>query len=265
LDAADFILLRKKTMMIRHRVILLLLLLVNIINFIGVAVDGFVISGNNDGIVLSSFVSTKNTATTIIRPRTNNNNHVLPATITLIQSSPTRVRRMPTSSSSRSSSSSTRITSFVLLSSRNDEIAQLEEQLRQLKREQDMADMNMRVTSTANDDDTMATTTTMRSTTEDDKKRFNEVLKGKDMILSEQELIQGGIVSDPILDSSSNNNNMGLIVGAMAAVVLLGGLFSFSQIPIGSESLSQYSATGSSTTAFKQIDLGDLNPDNAEK
>jgi hypothetical protein len=127
----------------------------------------------------------------------------------------------------------------VLFSSRDEEIAKLEAQLRQLRENEEAPD---------------------GSTKEDDKlsiaefeaaKRRLEMVKGKDMLLTEHALLSGGL-----LDNESKGGNLFGIVGAVVAVVFL---LLFSQVPIGQENLARYSATGSSNV--KSIDLGDLNPD----
>lgn len=139
----------------------------------------------------------------------------------------------------------TRRTSSLLFSSnRDDEINKLEGQLRQLKLDQEIQD----------DLEYQRQQQTQRIKDQ----RFNEVLKGKGMILSEQELIDGGIVETT--EAGSNNND--IIVTGVLFIALIAGLISFAQIPVGQESLTQYSATGSRASSFKQIDLGNLNPDN---
>lgn len=151
--------------------------------------------------------------------------------------------------------SSTKRTSTLLqLSStkRDDEIIKLEEQLRQLKLEQEKQDQELQQKQKEEDEIDMNTS----------NQKFNEILKGKDMILSERELIDGGIVESAM--STMTNNS--LVTAVALFVALVGGLIAFSQIPVGQESLTKYSAPiGSSSTSslLKQIiDLGDLNPDN---
>lgn len=122
--------------------------------------------------------------------------------------------------------------------SREEEIARLEETLRKLREEEGL--------SSEKDDVTM--------TVEEQKiSRRLEMVKGKDMLLSESELIGDGIVENAGGESSNG------LLSVAAAVVGLVLLVAFSQVPVGQESLSQYSATGSST--LKTIDLGDLNAD----
>jgi len=126
-----------------------------------------------------------------------------------------------------------------LYGSREEEIARLEETLRKLREEEGLS-------SEKEDDVTM---------TEEEQKisRRLEMVKGKDMLLSESELIGDGIVENAGGESSNG------LLNVVAAVVGLVLLVAFSQVPVGQESLSQYSATGSST--LKTIDLGDLNAD----
>jgi hypothetical protein len=141
--------------------------------------------------------------------------------------------------------SSVQSSSVLFASSREEEILKLEEQLRQLKREEE---------ENAKDD-----TVVQEVNAAAEVERKLEKIKGKDMLLSEQELITGGIVdlNDNISQMPSGASIIPAAIGAVVALVLL---ISFAQVPVGQDGLAQYSATGSSTTAFKQIDLGDINP-----
>jgi hypothetical protein len=129
-----------------------------------------------------------------------------------------------------------------LYGTRDDEIAELEAQLRQL-RESEKDTTNA---STSEGDDDKLTVQEFEVA-----KRRLEKMKGKDMLLTEQYLISGGLV-----DKESQGSNLLGIVGAVVAIVFV---LLFSQVPIGQEDLARYSATGSSN--LKSIDLGDLNPD----
>ena len=124
-----------------------------------------------------------------------------------------------------------------LFDSKEEEIARLEDQLLRLKEEEDGAEKTFLE---ANNERTTA------------RARKLEKMQGKEMILSEQELYDGGFVEE----ENSGGGNIAGLVGAVLAVV---GIIAFAQIPIGQENLSRYSATGSAI--IKTIDLGDLNPD----
>lgn len=126
----------------------------------------------------------------------------------------------------------------LLFSSREEEIAKLEAQLRQLRDEEGLTeskDMEEKL-----------------AAKENEISRRLEKMKGKEMLLSEQELISGGLVE--VADSNVVDSRFGVIVAVAAVVFLL----LFAQVPVGQEDLSRYSATGSSSV--KTIDLGDLNP-----
>jgi len=135
-------------------------------------------------------------------------------------------------------------------SSREEEIAQLEAQLRKLRQEEGES------TSSTDGD---AEDAEQQLTAQEAKiSRRLEQMKGKDMLLSESELIGDGIVQD-VVASSGESNGTGLAVQAAVAIVGLVLLVAFAQVPVGQEGLSQYSATGSSS--IQTIDLGDMNPD----
>jgi hypothetical protein len=144
---------------------------------------------------------------------------------------------------------------IIYSTSRDEEIAKLEAQLRQLRESESIP---------ANDEDNVAAAATKATTLDPDDvrtlkefaeaRRRLEKVKGKDMLLTEQELIKGGL-----MDDSSNSNFGGPVPAIAVAIAALVGLIAFAQIPIGQEDLARYSATGSST--LKTIDLGDLNPD----
>lgn len=142
-------------------------------------------------------------------------------------------------------------------STRDEEIAKLEAQLRQL-RESETSESNEEESpteATKLDPDDVRTLQEFA-----EARRRLEKVKGKDMLLTEQELIKGGLMDG----SSSSSNIFGGAVPAVAvAIAAFVGLIAFAQIPIGQDDLARYSATGSST--LKTIDLGDLNPDVAGK
>jgi hypothetical protein len=135
---------------------------------------------------------------------------------------------------------------------RDDEIAKLEDQLRQLR--EDGTDVGASAMSSRSEVFTKDDSEDAFSLKEFDMARRRlEKTKGKDMLLSEQQLISGGLMED-----TSNGRSSG-IIGIVGAVVALVGLLLFAQVPVGQDELARYSATGSST--IKSIDLGDLNPD----
>ena len=146
-----------------------------------------------------------------------------------------------------------RKTIHLFSSTRDEEIAKLEAQLQQLRKGETSVisedDNNVAARTTLDPDD-------VRTLQEfADARRRLEKVKGKDMILTEQELIQGGLMGD----NSNSNFGGGAVPAVAVAIAALVGIIAFAQIPIGQENLARYSATGSST--LKSIDLGDLNPD----
>ena len=110
-------------------------------------------------------------------------------------------------------------TTSSLASSREEEIAKLEEQLRKLKEEE------------TNSSSTVGTQ--INGEINDVEKRLLEKVQGKDMILSEQDLYDGNIAED----QSTEGNVVQNVLVALVTVVFLG---LFSQIPIGQEDLSKY-------------------------
>jgi hypothetical protein len=83
--------------------------------------------------------------------------------------------------------------------------------------------------------------------------RTLERVRGKDMLLSEQELIEAQIMEKQ--DDSDGN----IVPKVAAALGLAVALLLFAQIPVGQEDYQKYSVSGSSTV--RTIDLGDLNRD----
>ena len=146
-------------------------------------------------------------------------------------------RRIVTTPTAATATSTT-----VLASSREEEIAKLEEQLRKLREEE------------ANTPTSTAVDASLNTEINSVERRILEKVKGKDMILSERELFDDNIVEDQSTEGGSLVQN---ILAAVAAIVVLG---IFSQIPIGDEGLSKYSAQ-SGPTVSRSIDLGDLNTD----
>jgi hypothetical protein len=87
-----------------------------------------------------------------------------------------------------------------------------------------------------------------------DEKALKNV-KGKDMLLTERELINARLIGGGG-EAGVGLGTLPTILAVLGAAVLL---FLFAQVPVGQEDLTRYSATGSSIS--KTIDLGDLNPD----
>jgi hypothetical protein len=170
---------------------------------------------------------------------------------------PTLLRRAATTTMLRKdcSSVSRRAKSFAIIlqsSSREEEIAKLEQQLRELKQQQQGQDE-----STTNNDATPPQASSVYS----DKRKnvvndrgVREILPGKGMILSEQDLVES-----QLLDNSSDGKGLGVIPAVAIGLVAAVGLFFFAQVPVGQEDYMRYSAA--STTSSKTIDLGDLNMD----
>lgn len=132
---------------------------------------------------------------------------------------------------------------FKLNGSREEEIAKLEEQLRRLK-EEDVSNEIAEKTKTMTDEE-------LQKFVADE--RVLERIRGKDMLLSESDLIEA-----QILEKDLDGGGEGKLVPVLATVLLAVFLFFFAQVPVGQEDLSRYSVTGS--TASKTIDLGDMNP-----
>lgn len=83
--------------------------------------------------------------------------------------------------------------------------------------------------------------------------RTLEKVRGKDMLLSEAELVEARILE---ADGGEGSNPLAAIVPAAIGLI---AVLLFSQIPIGEEGLSKYSSYG--TPPKQTIDLGDLNTD----
>jgi hypothetical protein len=136
-----------------------------------------------------------------------------------------------------------RVTSCRLSSSREEEIARLEEQLRKLK-EGDVSEGSLEKTKSMTDEE-------LQKYAVDE--RVLEKIRGKDMLLSESDLIEAQILDNEEIPSFS-----GKLVPVFATLAMAVFLFFFGQVPVGQEDLSRYSVTGN--TASKTIDLGDMNP-----
>lgn len=127
----------------------------------------------------------------------------------------------------------------LLFSSREEEIARLEQQLRKLREELKEDDTDDPL---LNEDEIEKTRVAL------------EKVKGKDFILSERDLIE-----QQLMDQKETSGVALLPVLATVAVAVF--LFFFAQIPVGQDEYTKYGATGSSV--IKNIDLGDLNPDSS--
>ncbi|GAX27242.1 hypothetical protein FisN_13Lu202 [Fistulifera solaris] len=136
-----------------------------------------------------------------------------------------------------------RVTSCRLSSSREEEIARLEEQLRKLK-EGDVSEGTVKKIKSKTDEE-------LQKYAVDE--RVLEKIRGKDMLLSESDLIEA-----QILDKNEETSVGGKLVPVFATVAMAVFLFFFAQVPVGQEDLSRYSVTGNA--ASKTIDLGDMNP-----
>lgn len=79
------------------------------------------------------------------------------------------------------------------------------------------------------------------------------------MMLSERDLLSGGIVKDAETNSSDGSFNVLSIVAGIAGLV---AILLFAQIPVGQDDLARYSPSAGPKNAATatSIDLGDLNP-----
>jgi hypothetical protein len=152
----------------------------------------------------------------------------------------------------------------ILCSTREEEIAKLEAQIRQLKETNDATAAVEDILEKDDNNNNAAVPIILDPEDEKTLREFDaarrrlERVKGKDMLLTEQTLIRGGLLNEQ--NANGSGSSSGGIVSAIAVVVAaVVGLYVFSQIPIGQDDLARYSATGSST--IRSIDLGDLNPD----
>lgn len=157
-----------------------------------------------------------------------------------------------------SSSNHRRHQVLLLFSSREEEIAKLEEQLRKLKEgqpetvhQEDAGDVNGKLPAAPS----AAAAAPAVGVVVDP--RSLEKVQGKDMILSEQALLEGNILDGD--DESTSGGGGGVVQTVLTAVAAIAVLGVFSQIPIGQDELSKYSASPSAASASRTIDLGDLN------
>ena len=148
----------------------------------------------------------------------------------------------PTNSSPSTVSQQWRKTTTRMRSSRDEEIAKLEAELRKLKAEQE----------TQADEESTSRPVKSALAGIDEPEKL-EIVSGKDMILTEGALIKEKILDDEPLSLGSV---LPIVLGLVATGVFL---FFFAQVPVGEEDLNKYSAGNSATV--NRIDLGDLNPD----
>mmetsp|Transcript_17778 Transcript_17778/g.36799 ORF Transcript_17778/g.36799 Transcript_17778/m.36799 type:complete len:201 (-) Transcript_17778:276-878(-) len=147
-------------------------------------------------------------------------------------------------------------------SNREEEIARLEEQLRQLKQEEQDSppvDENRSSVDTVNGQNEQEESVKQQLidsfTQSTSPAQQQKLFVDRQVILSEQELV--GVLED---DNADMTESGGGFVTPILAVVGIVFLLLFSQVPVGQESLSKYSATGAASTV-QTIDLGDLNTD----
>jgi hypothetical protein len=144
-----------------------------------------------------------------------------------------RMQRQPTS----------KHVSRLYASSREEEIARLEAEIRKLRDEASFDDLDGEYTA----ESAFAAAQALA-----DKKRLLAQVRGKDMLLTEGALIQENILE--------NEGSTVGIAPAILGAVLAAAVIAFSQIPVGQEDLSRYSVQAGPTVSTK-IDLGDINPD----
>lgn len=128
-----------------------------------------------------------------------------------------------------------------LASAKDDEIARLQEQIRQLQEEAEQE------AAQAEDLDEAK----FRKVVE---KRRLEKVAGKDMLLTE-----GALIGEKLLDQEESDAP-GMVPAVVGTIALLAVLAFFAQVPVGQEELSRYSNQAGPTVS-RTIDLGDLNPD----
>jgi len=148
---------------------------------------------------------------------------------------------------------------------REEEIARLQEQILRL-REEEGVDSSAKTDSTVSAATTATAGTSEREEEEEEsladawraavgerKKLENLKSEKRVMLLSEGDLIEGGILEN------DSNELSGILPAALGAVVAVVFLLLFAQVPVGQEGYQKYSAPTGPTTV-KTIDLGDLNP-----
>mmetsp|Transcript_2059 Transcript_2059/g.4612 ORF Transcript_2059/g.4612 Transcript_2059/m.4612 type:complete len:200 (+) Transcript_2059:232-831(+) len=165
----------------------------------------------------------------------------------------TSVRAFTPQHFSRGSTDLARSPSCLAMSdgSKDDEIAKLEEQLRKLKEEKG-AEVPPEATTTA--------TVTPTALEENDEEMISEEEASMDMFLSEGwKEARSNYDPGNTATRKRQEEEQGSLIGTVAKVA--GGILAliiFSQIPLGQEDLSKYSAIKSGP-ATSTIDLGDIN------
>jgi hypothetical protein len=148
------------------------------------------------------------------------------------------IASFPITRATRTCNISSQRTTCLYSSSKEEQIAELEAQLRKLKEEESSA-----TELESKDDDDTAIRTEAPAALEVPDEPFEEMLseawKDKELTADDND---GGV--------------MGLVKNGAAVIVTLAVLAAFSQIPVGDENYNKYSTAKPSTS----IDLGDLNP-----
>lgn len=137
-----------------------------------------------------------------------------------------------------------RPSTFLCSTNRDEEIAKLQEQIRQLQEAKDEPSSDL-----SNEQEQVA------SRLVDKRSAELERVRGKDSPFTEGDLIDANILE---ADDSSTSLNLPLVLLGIGAVIFLG---LFSQVPVGQEDLSRYSVA----PPTQVIDLGDINPEKASK
>lgn len=138
---------------------------------------------------------------------------------------------------------------LIYASSKEEEIARLEEEIRRLREQEPSSSFG---------EETAATRTAellLAQEAAEKKKRLNAEVKGKDMLLTE-----GALIQENLLDNEEESSTAGMLPAILGAVVAVCVLALVSQVPLGQEDFSRYSAPTGPTVSTK-IDLGDINPD----
>lgn len=148
-------------------------------------------------------------------------------------------------------------------SGKDDEIAKLEEQLRKLKEEKGTEVSPANASETQEEATTVTTTaaaTTTTKTAEDDDEEISEDEASMDMFLSEGwKEARSNYDPSNTATKKRQDEEQGNLIGTVTKVVgAILALVIFSQIPVGQEDLSKYSAIKSGP-ATSTIDLGDNN------
>jgi hypothetical protein len=177
---------------------------------------------------------------------------IFPLAVGFTTSAPHSFARQRALVSSASSSSSTTTKSRPYLSSRDDEIEKLEEQLRKLKEEQEVEDSiqtedSSSLDSSSSTKDIIGVAGTKESVSG----------RGEDSFFTEGDLAAQGFLQQGDKDDGQGSGLVNTTLGTVALVVAAAVfLFFFSMAPVGQEELMKYSGGSGNPNA---IDLGDLN------